>query len=323
MEAYMSETVKQILNRFQSDAYMGRQGKVYTDTSDFMRITGGDVIVFKDGHYLVLRDEVERSYGIEDPKYWVKRCRHLESGERRLLKLVFYEKFFLQMGDIKITCYRSPRKEARILDLVRGDLRFMQGFSAEDEKGNTIRVLDVVKGKRLDNWIYELDVDHRTYFFEYLPQILEKFIGACEAIAYLHANGEKHGDIRRDHLWRETSSGDYVWIDFDYTFDFHENPFGLDVFGLGGLLLYIVGKGFYSQNDIITLFGDKKKAPDIEQGDFLLVFKNRLANLHKIFPYIPEDLNWVLMHFSAGASVYYETVGEFLSELAPCLKNMR
>ncbi|MCA1785187.1 MAG: hypothetical protein LC657_04300, partial [Desulfobacteraceae bacterium] len=80
--------------------------------SDFMRITGGDVLVFGDGHYLVLRDEVERSYGVEDPKYWVKRCRHLESGQRRLLKLVFYEKFKLQMGDIKITCYRSPRKEA-------------------------------------------------------------------------------------------------------------------------------------------------------------------------------------------------------------------
>ncbi len=59
----MSESVKQILNRFQSDAYMGRQGKVYTDTSDFMRITGRDVIILGDGHYLVLRDEVERSYG--------------------------------------------------------------------------------------------------------------------------------------------------------------------------------------------------------------------------------------------------------------------
>ena len=318
----MSESVKQILNRFQSDAYMGRQGQVYTDTSDFMRITGGDVIILGDGHYLVLRDEVERSYGMEDPKYWVKRCRHLESGERRLLKLVFYENFFLQMGEIKIKCYRSPRKEARILDLVKGDSRFMQGFSAEDEKGNTIRVLDVVKGKRLDNWIHGLDVDHKTYFFEYLPRILEKFVSACEAIEYLHAKGEKHGDIRRDHLWRETHSGDYVWIDFDYTFDFHENPFGLDVFGLGGLLLYIVGKGFYSQKDIIRIFGDKKQGPDMEPGDFLLVFKNRLANLHKIFHYIPRELNWILMHFSSSANVYYETVDEFLNDLRPCLKNM-
>jgi hypothetical protein len=86
--------------------------------------------------------------------------------------------------------------------------------------------------------------------------------------------------------------------------------------------LYIVGKGFYSQKDIIRRLGDEKKAPDMDPEDFLLVFKNRLANLQKIFPYISKELNWVLMHFSAGASVYYETVDEFLSDLRPCLKNM-
>ncbi|MFO7913302.1 MAG: serine/threonine protein kinase [Desulfotignum sp.] len=318
----MSESVKQILDRFQPNSYMGRYGKVYTDTSDFMRITGGDVIVLDQQHYLVLRDEVERSYGIEDPKYWVKRCRHLESGERRLLKLVFHEKFTLQMGELKILCYRSPRKEARILDLVRKDSRFMQGFSAEDEKGNNIRVLDIIKGKRLDNWIYELDLDHKTYFQTYLPEILKKFIVACQAIQYLHAKGEKHGDIRRDHLWVEHGSGDYVWIDFDYTFDFHENPFGLDIFGLGGLLLYIVGKGFYSPKEIKQMCGNDRDAPDIKQEDFLLVFKNRLANLHKIFPYIPEELNRVLMHFSSGTRVYYESLDEFIDDLRPCLKQL-
>jgi hypothetical protein len=318
----MSENVKQILDRLQPNSYMGRYGKVYTDTSDFMRITGGDVIALDQQHYLVLRDEVERSYGIEDPKYWVKRCRHLESGERRLLKLVFHEKFTLQMGELKILCYRSPRKEARILDLVRKDSRFMQGFSAEDEKGNNIRVLDIIKGKRVDNWIYELDVDHKTYFQAYLPEILKKFIVACQAIQYLHAKGEKHGDIRRDHLWVEHGSGDYVWIDFDYTFDFHENPFGLDIFGLGGLLLYIVGKGFYSPKEIDHMYRNDRDAPDIKQEDFLLVFKNRLANLHKIFPYIPEELNRVLMHFSSGTRVYYESLDEFIDDLRPCLKQL-
>lgn len=145
----MSESVKQILERLQPDAYVDRYGQVYTDTGDFMRITGGDIIVLNNEHYLVLRDEMERSFGIEDPKYWVKRCRHLETGMRRILKLVFYEKFFLQLGEIKVPCYRSPRKEARILDLVRGDDRFMQGFSAEDTAGNNVRVLDVIRGNAL------------------------------------------------------------------------------------------------------------------------------------------------------------------------------
>lgn len=319
----MSETVKQILDRLYPNGYMGRPGKVYTDTSDFMRIAGGDVIVLAGEHYLVLRDEMERSFGVEDPKYWVKRCRHLESGERRILKLVFYETFSLSMGEMRIPCYRSPRKEARILDLVRNDPRFMQGFSAKDDAGNNVRVLYVVQGKRLDLWIDDLDVDHPTYFQTHLPDILEKFIVSCQAINDLHHSGEKHGDIRRDHLWVEYDSGNYVWIDFDYTFDFHENPFGLDIFGLGGLLLYIVGKGFYSHEDVGQMIASDRKIPDIEPEDFLLVFKNRLANLKKIFPYIPEALNQVLLHFSSGPRVYYETMDEFLQDLTSCMEQMR
>jgi hypothetical protein len=319
----MPETVKQILDRLYPDGYMGRTGKVYTDTSDFMRISGGDVIILADEHYLVLRDEVERSFGVEDPKYWVKRCRHLESGERRILKLVFYETFSLQMGEIKVPCFRSPRKEARILDKVRNDPRFMQGFSAEDAAGNNVRVLYVVQGKRLDNWIDDLDVDHPTYFQTHLPGILEKFFVSCQAINDLHNSGEKHGDIRRDHLWVEYESGNYVWIDFDYTFNFHENPFGLDIFGLGGLLLYIVGKGFYSHEEVRQLIGPNKKIPAIAPEDFLLVFKNRLANLQKIFPYIPDALNQMLLHFSSGSRVYYETMDEFLQDLTTCLKQVK
>lgn len=318
----MPETVKQILDRLYPGGYMGRSGIVYTDTSDFMRITGGDVIVLDDQHYLVLRDEMERSFGVEDPKYWVKRCRHLESGERRILKLVFYEQFSLQMGEMQVPCFRSPRKEARILDKVRNDSRFMQGFSTRDTAGNNVRVLYVVQGKRLDHWIDDLDADHQTYFETHLRSILEKFIVSCRAINDLHRMGEKHGDIRRDHLWVTYETGDYVWIDFDYTFNFHENPFRLDIFGLGGLLLYIVGKGFYSHEEVDRIPGSGSRLPEIGPDDFLLVFKNRLANLQKIFPYIPDALNQVLMHFSSGARLYYDTLDEFIFDLTACLKQV-
>jgi len=166
-------------------------------------------------------------------------------------------------------------------------------------------------------------VDHPTYFQTHLPGILEKFIVSCQAINDLHNSGEKHGDIRRDHLWVEYESGNYVWIDFDYTFSFHENPFGLDIFGLGGLLLYIVGKGFYSHEEARQLIDRNKKIPAIEPKDFLLVFKNRLANLQKIFPYIPDALNQMLLHFSSGSRVYYETMDEFLQDLTTCLKQVK
>ncbi|MGQ9744603.1 MAG: hypothetical protein ACUVQV_01125 [Dissulfurimicrobium sp.] len=82
----------------------------------------------------------------------------------------------------------------------------------------------------------------KPIFFELFPEIFEKFMGACEAIAFLHSKGEKHGDIRRDHLWLEGGTGRYRWIDFDYTYDFQENPFGLDLFGLGSIFIFLVGK---------------------------------------------------------------------------------
>jgi hypothetical protein len=312
--------VKELINRLQPNTYAGRCGKIYTDTSDFMRIGHGDVIKIGGKHYFVLRDEVERSFGLEDPKYWVKRCKLLETGERKLLKLVFYEKFFLNFEGTQILCYRSPRKEARILDLVQGDKRFMQGFSIDDTAGNRVRIIDLIRGKRLDIVVFDIQADHKTYFHEFLPEILEKFIDACEAIAFLHKHGEKHGDIRRDHLWEDSKTKQYRWIDFDYTFDFYENPFGLDIFGLGALLLYLVGKNYYTPQNLSDFDFSTDILASLKQEDYLLLFRNRLANLGKLFPYIPKELNWMLLHFSCGSNVFYETVDEFLKDLRACVR---
>lgn len=314
----MSNEVQELVKKLRPNLSIGQYGRIYRDTTEFMKISYGDVIALEDQHYLVLRDEAERSFGIEDPKYWVKRCIHLESGERKILKLVFYEKFTLKLGDLDIPCYRSPRKEGRILDLVRGDSRFMQGVSKKDEKGNLVRIIDVVSGKRLDHHVFEMEMPHREYFFKEFPGILEKFIDSCRAIEFLHENREIHGDIRRDHLWREYKSGNYVWIDFDYAYEFEENPFGLDIFGLGSLLIYLAGKQIYTMANLSQILGDKDL--EFEKQDFSLLYKNRIVNLRKLFPYIPEQMNVIFMHFSQGAEVFYETVSEFLADLEPCLE---
>ncbi len=311
--------VKELVQRYRPNLSMARYGQVYTDTTEFMKITHGDVICLEGLHYLVIRDEAERSFGIEDPKYWVKRCLVLETGERRILKLVFHESFKMKIGSVVVTCYRSPEKEARILDLVRGDMRFMQGHSIKDDEGNVIRVIEVISGRRLDHAVFEIEADHKTYFYEIFPEVLEKFIGACEAIGFLHQHGEKHGDIRRDHLWLEHRTGRYRWIDFDYTYQFQENPFGIDIFGLGSLLIFLVGKGIYTYQEMERLGVPQDVMAGLVPEDFSLIYKNRLVNLKKLFPYVPDELNYILLHFSAGAEIFYETVDEFLAELRPCL----
>jgi hypothetical protein len=45
------------------------------------------------------------------------------------------------------------------------------------------------------------------------------------------------------------------------------------------------------------------------------VFNNRVANLKKIYPYIPDALNRILMHFSKGANWFYENTVQLLQDL--------
>jgi len=315
----MTTSARELLQEYAPEFPLRHCGSIVHDTSDFMSIDYGDVIALGSRRFLVLRDETEQRFGMEDPKYWVKRCRELGTGERRILKLVFHENFPLKIGTFEILCHRSPEKEARILELVRGDMRFMQGVSLFDSRRNVVRVLDVIMGRRLDAMVEDIDTDHETYFFEHFPDILQKFIGACEAVAFLHSRWEKHGGIRRDHLWVEHGTGRYRWIDFDYAFDFHENPWGLDIFGLGNILLFITGKAEHTQ---LTLAGGAAP-PGLTPDDFLLMWPNRLANLRRLFPYIPAELNNVLMHFAAGSYVFYDTVDEMLDELRPCVGLLR
>lgn len=307
----MPPSARELLARLAPDFPARHVGVIHTDTTEFTRIGYGDVIALGERYFLVLRDEAERRFGLEDPKFWVKRCRNLATGERNLLKLVFNESFPMTIGSMVVTCTRSPRKESRILDLVRGDDRFMQGETVPDVAGNPVRILDVVPGKRLDERIEALEMPHREYFFELFPDVLARFIEACEAIAWLHARNEKHGDVRRDHLYVRYETGTYTWIDFDYTFDFQDSPFGLDLFGLGNILQFLVGMGQHTTQSV---------SPEIREtivpDDCSIMFPNRIVNLRKLFPYIPDELTNVLLRFSLAANVYYDVTTDLIHDLA-------
>jgi len=42
------------------------------------------------------------------------------------------------------------------------------------------------------------------------------------------------------------------------------------------------------------------------------------VNLRKLYPYIPVELNRVLLHFSAGSEVFYDSVEELTEDLRAC-----
>jgi hypothetical protein len=288
--------------------------RIHTDTSDYFRVEYDD-IVFLDGRsYLIRHNAKEQRFGLEEEvKFWVKWAIDLTDGSRKIIKLVFHERFIARIGTIEFECFRSPRKEARILALAADHPNFMHGLAIQDDKGNFIRVIDFIAGPTLAEHVAHIDGDHEAYFYRHFPESLDNFIECIEAIRFLHDRGEKHGDIRRDHILVEENSGRYRWIDFDYNYRHRESMYAYDLFGLGNVLAYLVGK-----QDVLLadLAKDNHSAlASLTADDVNIVFKNRVVNLRKVYPYIPEQLNRVLLHFSQGAKRFYEHTTELLEDL--------
>ncbi len=293
-----------------------RRIKVHKDTTDFFRVEYGDIVVLEGSPFLIRHNAKEGRFGLDDEeKFWVKRSIDLLSGMTKIIKFVFFEKFNARIGDIEFECYRSPRKEARILNLVQGRPNFMQGYSVQDDHENVVRVLDFIYGISLAEHIRRIamSINHEEYFYQRFPSILDNYIVCVEAIRFLHDHGEKHGDIRRDHILIDRESDQYRWIDYDYNFRHRENMYGYDLFGLGNVLMYLVGMGDIVYQDLKRT--NHHSIDYMIEGDVNIVFNNRIANLKKVYPYIPDNLNRILMHFSKGANVFYDHTHQLLDDL--------
>ncbi len=302
---------------------MASKGRIFTDTSDFFAIRPNDTIRVGGRQYLVKGEEKEYRFGIEDPKFWVKKAIDCQTEERKIIKLAYTESFMTNLGSIQIRCFRNPAKESAILELVNGHTSFMQGITYPDAQGNPVRILDIVRGTNFLNYIYTFRMPHDKYFWMVLPDILRRLIVAFESIQVLHINGFRHGDIRNDHVIVTHEGGHYVWIDFDYDFELWENPFALDIFGLGNLLIYAIGKGFHDYYMIKTdTFTYKDLVDRLGREDFSLLHKSRLVNLRKLYPYIPPMLNNILLHFSRGAHIFYESAQEIIEDLKGYLESI-
>ena len=87
-----------------------------------------------------------------------------------------------------------------------------------------------------------------------------------------------------------------------------------DLLGLGNILIFLTGRG-----DVLVpdLYYNQRSLYDSLWGEDLNIsYKNRVANLRKIYPYIPDSLNRVLLHFSVGAKIFYDNIDQMLEDLA-------
>lgn len=324
MTEYLRDLPAHIQERFQAHPIsrsLRRRPKVYRDTSNFSVIDYSDIIVVDERYFLVTGHTVEGRFGVDDQiKQWVPKVVDLGSGHAHILKLVFHETFDIEVGDFRVRCYRSPEKEARILEHTRGNSRFMQGYGVEDEVGNLVRILDVIRGRQLDKHVYRFDCSHEEYYREHLPDLLLEFLGCAKGIAMLHANGFRHGDVRRDHILVEYGSRQMRWIDFDYDFYLAEHPFILDLHELAGVFMFLVGKGDHHPQSVLNdpLLG-QQVLDTLDSGDLSLLSRNRITNLRKLYPYISKECNDILMHFSQQSTVWYSSVDELVADIEEML----
>ncbi len=306
--------IRRMALRWFPDDYDLNRIRVIKDATDYFRVQYNDILILNDIPYLIRHNAKEGRFGIEeDIKYWVKRSIDLNENRMKILKLAFHEKFTTNVAGIRFESFRSPKKEARILDLVKDHKNFMQGYSVLDSKGNLIRVLDYIHGKTLPGFVETINSDHESYFFEQFPRLLDLFIELVRAIKFLHDHGEKHGDIRRDHVLIDSETDKWRWIDFDINYRHRENIFAYDLFGLGNVLIYLAAKGEPLLRDL-----KERNSPSLEKlttEDVNIVFKYRIANLKKVFPYIPDSLNNIFLHFSRKANRFYEHTNELLVDL--------
>jgi serine/threonine protein kinase len=187
----------------------------------------------------------------------------------------------------------------------------MQGYTVLDDKENKIRVIDFIRGQTIFNYVYEINKNHEQYFYEDLPRILHHLRVSIEAIKYLHDHEFCHGDIRNDHIIIDSETGEYRWIDYDL----QQNVSDFDVWSMGNIISYAVGKGINSFKSVLKSqkFSDEiKNSLTIE--DASAFYEYRVMNLIKLFPYIPERLSDILLHFTLNPQPHYETLTKLLDD---------
>ncbi|MBF0432700.1 MAG: hypothetical protein HQK83_15560 [Fibrobacteria bacterium] len=290
------------------------------DLSDYTDIRRGMVVELDDEHYLIVGNMYESRFTLEEyPKYWVKSAIELKTGMKKILKWEFNENFVFPLGLLKIKCYRSAQKEADILDLVQGNSYFMQGKTVKDSLGTEVKIIDFIYGNSFYNYIHNLKLDHHNYFQQLFPDILKHLVHLLTAIAYIHNNDYVHGDIRNDHIFIDDKNGNFKWIDFDTKQDFDD----FDIWSLGNILLFAAGKGVHTFKSVKTNPDvSAKGAASICKDDSSAFFKHRIMNLQKLFPYIPDKLNRILMHFSINTTEFYECVMDIILDVEELLEEM-
>ena len=166
----------------------------------------------------------------------------------KVIKMTFHERFLARVGgNFRSNAIEAQKKRLAFwnwLGTIKDSCKGSRCRSDTAFLAMSCRIIVIyIAGKTIAESVLKLGENHEDYFYNHLPSILDEYANLVEAIKFLHDNGEKHGDIRRDHIIIDKETGIGKWIDFDFNYLHNENMAGYDLFGLGNVIIYLVGKG--------------------------------------------------------------------------------
>jgi len=112
----------------------------------------------------------------------------------------------------------------------------------------------------------------------------------------------------------ERDTGRYRWIDFDYDYKEKDDLTSHDVFEMGTLLAFVVGKDYLSYSQLKRI--SPEIASNLKPSDMLAIFPNQVANLKLVYPYIHDQINEIILRFAQGSQHEYSDAHMLAADIA-------
>ncbi|MDP8230685.1 MAG: hypothetical protein P9L93_06235 [Candidatus Gorgyraea atricola] len=206
--------------------------------------------------------------------------------------------------------------EKAFFELVPPHDNIVKGYALEDESGKILIVQDFIEGKTLEDYSDLEGVDHKRYYKELFPILLEKFVEAVNAEKHVLKNDQRmfYHEFDLDHIIiDETRAGKPILIDFN-----EPAPRQIEkkvISNIGNSLCKLVMAQLYSDDeDDLSEYGIDDD--DLNKDDYAV-------NAKKICPYVSDELNQILMRFAASSTNPYEDIDELINDLEVVLDYLK
>src|SRR5512134_436420 len=102
---HTQQSLRDLASQWLEPSRVPKRFRVITDTTEFTRVDYDDIVILDNNPFLIRHNQKEGRFGMDDqPKFWVKSALDLTDGSKKIIKLVFHERFQARIGELLVDC---------------------------------------------------------------------------------------------------------------------------------------------------------------------------------------------------------------------------